>query len=264
MSQLSDHGAEIAADDWPSISAWNLAHMWDFPVRAMGGRSQRWPDCWAADAGSPSPFPNSATLLRPLAASEARRVTHQLAEFYCAGRGGPWLLWSAWPTPDLVEQGFQSLGHPPLMMRPAGGTLPPPPAELRIVAVEDDARMRDFEHVMAFGYPVPDLQAQDAPRPYDARTLGGPFSFWVGYVEDEPMAISTAYVDERAVGIYLVATMPQWRGKGYGAALTAHAMQAAPDLPVVLQASEDGFPVYQRLGFAVQGDYSLWLHARGA
>ena len=36
------------------------------------------------------------------------------------GRATPFLLDSAWPTPDLGPIGFAPMGHPPLMVRPAG------------------------------------------------------------------------------------------------------------------------------------------------
>jgi hypothetical protein len=56
--------------------------------------------------------------------------------------------------------------------------------------------------------------------------------------------------------------LPHARGKGYGAAITAHATQVAPHLPAVLQASDSGQPVYHRLGFASVAPYSLWIGRR--
>jgi GNAT superfamily N-acetyltransferase len=64
------------------------------------------------------------------------------------------------------------------------------------------------------------------------------------------------------VGIYAVATLPKVRGKGYGAALTARAVQTDATLPAVLQASDDGQPVYLRLGFQIVVRYALWMRQR--
>jgi hypothetical protein len=52
------------------------------------------------------------------------------------------------------------------------------------------------------------------------------------------------------------------RTEGYGAAPTAQAVQAAPTLPAELQASDDGRPIYLRLGFQVVSFYSLWVTQR--
>ena len=110
MTQPPQTASRQSQVDWASISAENLARLWEHSARAMGKRYVRWPGAWAADAGAPSPFPNSATLVRPLEESGVASLTSQLAEFYAADQGGPWLLWSAWPTPDLTAHGFQRLG----------------------------------------------------------------------------------------------------------------------------------------------------------
>jgi GNAT superfamily N-acetyltransferase len=222
-----------------------------------------WEDVWAADAGSPSPYLNSATLVRPLDEEVADDLAARLATFYDGGAGtGSWMLWSAWPTPDLTDRGFQFAGNPPLMVLPAGAALPPPPAELRMVAVDDARTLRDFESTVNAGYPMPEVTSAPEPRTYDLRALGGPLHLFVGYVGDEPVTASAAYVDGKTVGIYAVATLPKVRGKGYGAALTARAAQTDPTLPAVLQASDDAQPVYLRLGFHIVARNALWMRQR--
>jgi GNAT superfamily N-acetyltransferase len=86
--------------------------------------------------------------------------------------------------------------------------------------------------------------------------------FFVGYHDESPVACAAAYVGEREVGVYMVATLPDERGKGYGAALTAAACEAAPHLPAVLQASDMGQPIYRRLGFQDICPYALWYKSR--
>jgi hypothetical protein len=61
---------------------------------------ERWEDAWAADTCSHSLFPNSVTLLRPLAEDAASELVARLDAFYVSRPGGPWMIWSAWPTPD--------------------------------------------------------------------------------------------------------------------------------------------------------------------
>jgi ribosomal protein S18 acetylase RimI-like enzyme len=267
MAQSDDprHKATDAPADlsqWPRISAHNLAHLWEYPAQAPGQRRMRWEDVWAADAGSACAYLNSATLQRPITDQQTADLVQRLEAFYAGGTGGPWLLWSAWPTPDLQAHGMSLVGHPPLMVRLSGDSAVPFSPDLRIVEVGDDAQLRDFERVFVDAYPIPELQPYGAQRIFDSRILGAPFHAWVGYVDASPVAVAATYVGEHAVGVYMVATLPQFRGRGYGAALTLRAAQADATLPAELQASDDGQPVYLRLGFQVVAHYALWMALR--
>lgn len=264
-----DHPSPAAADAdqierWRAISTDNLARFWEYPVRAMDQRWAKWNDVRAADAGSPAPILNSATLLRPLASADASDLANRLRAFYAAGAGGPWMLWSAWPTPDLRPYGFHAVGFPPLMVRPASTVVPPPPPELQIVEARDEIALADVNAVLINGYPLEEIIEAGLSQLYDARVLGGDLRFWVGYVHARPVTVAAAYMGEQATGIYAVATLADARGRGYGAAITAHAAQAAPALPAELQASDAGRPVYLRLGFQIITPYTLWIHPRSA
>src|SRR5882724_3611287 len=69
-------------------------------ARAGGGHVERRPDAVLAASRSPWPFDNAVILLRPPASESALAELRCRAwSFFPAGR--PWILWSAWPTPDL-------------------------------------------------------------------------------------------------------------------------------------------------------------------
>lgn len=248
-------------DAWRERSARNLAAQLEHIPHAMSLPYERWEDAWAADPGSLAPYPNSATLLRPLAEDAVPELVARLDGFYSSHLGGPWMLWSAWPTPDLSGAGLRLTDDMPLMVR-LPGALPPAPPELRIVEAHDDEVLRAMDHIMIDGYPVGELHTED--RLTDARALGGPMRFFVGSVDDKPVTCAASYIGEQEVGIYMVATLPHARGKGYGGAVTAAAIAAAPDLPAVLQASDDGQPVYARLGFQTVTNFTLWFKPRNA
>jgi GNAT superfamily N-acetyltransferase len=58
-----------------------------------------------------------------------------------------------------------------------------------------------------------------------------------------------------------VATLPNVRGRGIGRALTIAALEAGRSLGYrigVLQASDDGLPVYRRIGFRTMFDYAVY------
>jgi len=247
---------------WQDLSTANLATFWEQLARPLGQRVQRWTDAWAVDPGCANPFPNSATLLHPLDASAAGELAGRLDGFYGAASGGPWLLWSAWPTPDLSAWGFHLVGHPPLMVRLPGEEIPPAPPELHIVEVHDAATMADAEQTVIEGYPAPELQPFRPGALWDTRMLGGPLRLWVGYVADRAVTTGMAYTDEHVTGVYVIATREDARGRGYGAALTAQCLAVDPLKPVVLQASDLGQPVYQRLGFVEVAQYTLWVRPR--
>jgi GNAT superfamily N-acetyltransferase len=227
----------------------------------MGRRWVRWDDAWAADPGLATPYPNSATLLRPMTDGAAGELVDRLSGFYDAGAGGPWVLWSPWPTPDLRGYGFAPVGQPPLMILRRSVEAPSVPPELEIVEVADAATVADWQDVMIEGYPAPELREGSEPF-HDARVLGGPLRLWVGYAGGRAVSCSAAYVDGEAVGIFAVATVPAARGRGYGAALTHRAATCEPDLPAWLTASDLGRPVYERLGFVAVARYTLWVKTR--
>jgi GNAT superfamily N-acetyltransferase len=79
-----------------------------------------------------------------------------------------------------------------------------------------------------------------------------------------PCAISTLLCAREAAGIYHVTTLPAYRGKGLGRALTLAAMQAGKVRgysQALLFATPDGFPLYQKLGFktVLTADLYAWL-----
>jgi len=82
--------------------------------------------------------------------------------------------------------------------------------------------------------------------------LNHPIRNYLGYLNGEPVSTSTVFYGGGAAGIYCVATLPKARGKGIGAALTLKPLQDAREMDYrvgVLQSSEMGFNLYQKLGF---------------
>ena len=213
------------------------------------------------DADSPLPFSNRAVLERPI--DDIRTVLDHIRPFYDTGPVTPFLIDSAWPTPDLGPIGFSPMGHPPLMVRPAGLPLPPAPAELRIVRVDDDQTAFDYEHALVYGYPAPQLQPMKSvtlvtPQALDAAG----WHHFVGYVDDVPVAAGSGYVGDRLVRVDNIATLEGHRGRGYGLAMTAAAAGSDPSKPATLIASDLGRSVYERLGFTALLRFTYWLGLR--
>jgi hypothetical protein len=219
-----------------------------------------------ADAGLPVAFSNCATLTQPLTAENAASTLAQITAFYAfddPSRTGEVLLVSAWPTGDLRPHGWNLMGHPPIHLLPQGIPARDGPRGLQIVRVDSPGLLHTWEQTVSRGYPLEGLE--DAP----AGTLASPsllsdphYGAWVGFVDDLPVAAASAWVAHGVVNVTLVATLPDERRKGYGEALTWDASRLDPTLPAMLLSSDDGRPVYERMGYLPLQRMTLWYRGR--
>ncbi len=224
-----------------------------FVADRVGGRSQRWSDLAAADPDSAVFFDNMAVLLTPPTYTDLDDVTARLGEFYPPERH--FGLLSAWPSPDLSKAGLELLGHPPFMLRPPGGEAPPPPPGLEIRPVRTSADLADFVTTIMAAF---DMRAGEDLPLTDPRILGGPLELFVGYINGTPVATSGARIGHGIVDIEWVSCLVKARGSGIGAALTWAATMARPELPATLIASDDGQPVYAKMGFLRLLRMTMW------
>ena len=83
-------------------------------------------------------------------------------------------------------------------------------------------------------------------------------TIYVGYAGGAPVASGLGWRTGRTIGVYAIATIPAARHNGYGAAMTARVVTDGLGVGcdvAVLQASELGRPIYERLGFRVAVRY---------
>jgi GNAT superfamily N-acetyltransferase len=221
---------------------------------AIDGRVLDDDDVVALDIGSDFFLANGAVLRRPVRDAELPGIVDRLHRFYADGPGVGWMLLSAWPIPPIDGMGL--IGHPPFMVRPPGGGAPPAPSGLVVREARDDAGLRDFSRALE-GYP-----ASGAEVFADARLLDVPgLRIWVGYLDDRPVACAGAHVTEGCVDVEYVATHPDVRGRGFGAAVTWAATLADPSKPAVLIASDPGQPVYEAMGYLRLLRMTMWAGA---
>ena len=85
---------------------------------------------------------------------------------------------------------------------------------------------------------------------------------YVGYADGDPVVSGLGWRTGRTIGVYSIATVASARRRGYGAAMTARLMAdgLAEGCDVaVLQASEMGRPIYERLGFRTVVRYAAYV-----
>jgi hypothetical protein len=233
---------------------------------SLGGRSLQRDDLAAVDLGRPAVGGNVVTLLAPLFAEDADEVIAALDDFYGFAGGkssGAVFLFSPWPTPDLRPHGWTLVEHQPLMLRPAGGETPERPPGLRIEEVRDEAGLRAFEVTIIHGFPIRELEGQAPGAAFSADMLSDDRNrLWVGWEGDRPVSAAATFLDAGINDVTLVATVPEARGRGYGATLTWQATMADPTLPALLIATEEGRRVYERIGYTALFRFTLWSRGR--
>lgn len=228
---------------------------------AMSAPVHRDNDVLAMDPGSPIFFLNGALTRHPLDADAAPAIAESAQQFFCERAGGPFVIMSMWPTPDLAPLGFELVGHPPFMFRPVGSPPPPPPRELEIVEVHDGATLEAYEQTLVEGFEF----GVDAP-PGTVAPLGlleiPAWRMWVGFVDGRAVATSAAHVVHGVNRVEWVSVLADVRGRGYGEAITWAATVADRQLPAMLFSSDLGRPTYERMGFIALTRFTLWRGAR--
>jgi len=148
---------------------------------------------------------------------------------------------------------------PGLVLHP----VPDPPAALAaldIRTVRDAQTLGDHVRVVADSFSMPLEMAQ---RFMTSRLLDiVDAELYVGYVDGAPVASSALVATHRTGGVYNVGCVASQRRKGYGEAMTWHAVRRGAEMGCLmssLQASEMGRPVYERMGFRLVAPYRTYL-----
>jgi ribosomal protein S18 acetylase RimI-like enzyme len=85
---------------------------------------------------------------------------------------------------------------------------------------------------------------------------------YVGEVDGQPVTTGLGVTLGSRVGIFNIATLPEHRRRGYAAAITARAVEDGFDAGAkwsFLQSSEQGYKVYERLGFRTTEAWPCWI-----
>lgn len=171
--------------------------------------------------------------------------------------GGRSALWHSWPEEpslavgkELSRNGLVFVEEEPLMVRahPDLPSLPTLSPEFSVERVEDLAGLADWAQVWS-------PRHEDGLVPALATVGLGPgrrVHHLLGRLGGVPVASSAAVVTQGGIAVEHVVTLPSYRGRGFGTALTRAAVEVGARRGVacaVLTASPEGEGVYRRLGF---------------
>lgn len=132
-------------------------------------------------------------------------------------------------------------------IRPATRKLP----ALEVRRVQSEQTLDDFRALGSTCFNVPISWFSEV---FDLGiATNDAFVCWVGYCDGLPIATAATVTAEGVVGLYNVATAPGYRKRGYGEAITRHAIDAAvretTASHIVLQSTAEGVSLYQHMGF---------------
>lgn len=157
----------------------------------------------------------------------------------------------------LVARGFVLEGDGEPGMASDLETLPESvnaPQGLRIEKVSGDELLGDYTGVLTAGFGLPLEASRQFAEIFAEATAPPDSQMWayLGRLDGKAVATSGLMLAGGIAGIVNVATLPEARGKGIGAAVTHAGLAEAHKLGyriAILQSSAMGYNVYKRLGF---------------
>lgn len=235
----------------------NLVGTW-VGLGCHGGTVGGFGGCSFVVTGIPAAFFNGVFSAGPVADPD---TVVGAALTFMAEHPVPWLLWVRDGVDDELlaagrRAGLTDAGGPPAMALPIIDDIPAPPPELSIEVADEADSFAVFRDLSARGFEMP---AEFVEMLIADSMIDDPaFAVAVASVAGVPASCAMVSVTGTTAGIYNVATPPEFRRRGYGAAATWAAIEVGAQRGcdhAVLQASEMGAPVYRRMGFVDVGRY---------
>jgi GNAT superfamily N-acetyltransferase len=255
MSDMA-HREELLARMAGSIQSWQ---------RALGSAAEGGQVVEIGEVvGSIVPIAASRSILNaaagPLGMTFDVALIEQLAARYQAAGASAWGVWlheeDAVGCALLERTSLRIDSRPRAMAIELDGFRPAGAPESINVATTTDLAVVAEPLSAGYGFP-PELLTRGLPdllRFVEAS---------VAWIDGVPAAAALVARDGDDAGVFMVATAPEFRGRGAAGAVMANALLHARENGCVtstLQASVMGQPVYARLGYQDLGAYLLWEH----
>jgi len=202
------------------------------------------------------PMFNRVTRTRLTPEKADQRIMDIIAMYSSKRKGFTWMT-SPKDTPHDLPARLEKTG----MMRDEGPGMaielgqmeqPATPKGLKVERVEGRDRLELFCDIMIQGYPLPDIIADDWKKMMVRMGVDNSLRHYIGHMDGEPMATSTILLSDGVAGLYMVATLPEARGKGVGSHMTIHPFKEAEREGYrfgILHSTRMGYSVYRKLGF---------------
>lgn len=135
--------------------------------------------------------------------------------------------------------------------------------DLKIQTVKNQKSLNDYAAVLTSIFSPPDRHIADYYSLVAKLNLNleRPMKLFLAYLEGQAVAISACYFSQQVTGVYDVCTLPKMQKRGFGSAMTYHALQTAKKSGyelAVLQASPEGINIYKRFGFTETCSFNVY------
>lgn len=238
----------------------NSFEFWPLLARLPQAQLYDGPDMMRYVTGVPHPLFNGVTRARLVPEDLDAKIDETLT--YFKSRRLPMMWWTGPSTrpadlgKHLQAHGLTHAGDSPGM---AADLLAlnedlPAPSGLTMERVGDVTTLKKWLHPLTVGFEFPGFAAKAlfdlfADLGFDLHL---PWQNYVSWLKGEPVSCSSLFLAAGVAGIYNVATVPEARRKGIGAAMTLASLREARALGyrvAILHSSQMGLGVYERLGF---------------
>ena len=135
------------------------------------------------------------------------------------------------------------------------------PSNLQIIQAKDEKTLQDFALVLT--------NDEASFKKYfewiaSILTDDDPIEYYVGYIDGKPVVRGLSCYFAQVAGLHWLSTTPSERKKGYGKAMQEYRLKRAKELGyhiAFLQASNEGYPLYKKLGYEECGVFKEFKHS---
>ncbi len=235
----------------------------------VAGEVRELPGVSIASAGVAFQMFNAAFLSGPVATEAELARCILMCSLQFNARGLEWSFWVCedWLAPKAhrrLRQVFERHGlrrttELPGMVAEKLSAPKRPLPEMEVRRVNDARTGDDFRGIGSVCFHVPIAWFNEV---FDQDSVWDRFAGYVGYVDGLPVATAATIACGDTIGVYNVGTLPEHQRRGYGEAVMRHALEEAererPSRPVVLQSTQAGLALYERMGFRTVARFSVY------
>jgi GNAT superfamily N-acetyltransferase len=164
-----------------------------------------------------------------------------------------------------VDSALRAMGlemvatRPAMALRVENAAPPKVPEGVEIVRLTEPGQLADLVEVEVGAFETDRAVAEGLLAPSQLSLPN--VRLYAAIADGRPVAQAVTNTQRGAVGVFGVATLPEYRRRGIGTAITAFAIddvRAEADL-AWLQSTEMGQPIYERMSFRSAAEWDVWV-----